>query len=81
MAINLVVALEFIGHIHKLCEFLRCHRASAFRDPVAGMVPIGVAKIQPDANLTIPEIGRAKVTLRVAVYQHRLLLNAADFDQ
>jgi len=45
------------------------------------MVPIGVVKAQPNANPTIPEIGQAIVTRRVAVDQHRLLLNAADFDQ
>ena len=67
MAINPVVALEFIGHIHKLCEFLRCHRASAFRDPVADMFPIGVAKVEPDCHPTIPEIGRAIATLDVAI--------------
>lgn len=45
------------------------------------MVPIGIAEIKPDAYPAVAEIGGAVITVFVAVDQHRLFLDPADFYQ
>ena len=45
------------------------------------MIPIGIAKVQPDTDPPVAEIRGAVIAICVAIDQHGLFLNAANFDQ
>ena len=66
-------------YIQQPRQLLRRNCAPAFGDPFADMVPIGIAKVEPDAHPAIAEISGAVISCIIAIDQHCLFFDAADF--
>jgi hypothetical protein len=70
---------EFVRNVHQAKQLARGDLTPAFAQPLRHMVPVRVAKVQPDADPFIAEIGGAVIAGRIGFDQAGLFFGRGWF--